>query len=59
MQLASHQWHHRCLAVLDYYGITWKGDWGLLPIDFAPGLYAMMLTSLSIVGQGTYVKVVL
>ncbi len=54
VQLASHQWHHRSLAVLEYYGIPWKGTWGLQPLDFAPGVFAMMMTSVSIVGQGTY-----
>ena len=52
MQLASHQWHHRSLAVLEHHGISWKGCWDLVALPFAPGVFYPAMQSLSIIGQG-------
>ena len=56
-QLASHQWHHRLLAIMEGYGITWKGCWDLVALHFAPGVFALSFHSLSIIGQGTFGRV--
>ncbi len=57
VQLAPHQWHHRLLAVLEYHRIPWKGSWDLIPLGFAPGVFALKMQSLSIIGQGYFGRV--
>ncbi|DBA82723.1 TPA: hypothetical protein ACH3X1_006954 [Trebouxia sp. C0004] len=56
-QLASHQWHHRLLAILEHYHVPWKGTWDLVPLDFAPGVFALGAQSLSTIGQGSFGRV--
>ncbi|KAL0037372.1 hypothetical protein WJX79_004411 [Trebouxia sp. C0005] len=56
-QLASHQWHHRLLAVLEHYHIPWKGSWDLAPLDFAPQVFTLVAKSLSTIGQGSFGRV--
>lgn len=57
VQVASHQWHHRMLAVLEYHRVRWKGSWDLTPLAFAPRVFALKMQSLSIVGQGSFGRV--
>ena len=57
LQLASHQWHHRLLAILEHYHIPWKGSWDLTPLDFAPAVFALVAKSLSVIGQGSFGRV--
>ena len=55
MQLASHQWHHCCLAVLEAQGVAWKGSWDLKPFYQAPDTYFLLkIHSLSNIGKGSY-----
>lgn len=57
LQLASHQWHHRLLAVLEYHCIPWKGSWDLIPLAFAPSIFFLKMQSLSIIGEGYFGRV--
>ena len=59
MQLAFHLWHHRCLAVLERYGISWKGSWSLASLPGVPGVFAPCRESLSLAGKGTFGKMYL
>ena len=57
MQLASHQWHHRNLAVLEHHGIAWTGSWSLAPLSCAPGVFVPSREALALIGKGTFGKV--
>ena len=59
MQLASHHWHHRCLAVLEYHGISWKGCWDLTPFPGSPDIFLPSREALSLVGEGAFGRVLL
>ena len=54
VQLASPFWHHRCLAVLEEFGIPWKGSWDLVPVPSAPHVFTLGLSSLGHIGEGSF-----
>ena len=55
LQLASCDWHHRCLAVLEAHGIPWTGTWDLSPTSYAPDtIYTLALSGLGHIGRGSY-----
>ena len=55
MQLASHLWHHRLLAITLKLGLPWAGEWELVPVPEGPdNLFRPKYWWWGYVGQGTF-----
>lgn len=56
LQLASHQFHHRLLAIMFKWGMPWDGTWELVPLASATNLrlFQLHFTDWGLMGKGSF-----